>query len=196
MAISLSKNATISLTKENKISKCMVGLGWDQAEATGIKRLFGKPASIDCDAAAELVYEDGKTELIFFGNRESDTGCVKHMGDNLTGEGEGDDEQIYMDLDKMPTKVKKIYIGVNIFNADSRNQSFGTIKNCFIRLVNNSNDTEVCRYDISGNPEYSKYVSMVMGVLVRGSNGGFEFTALGEPSTAKSCQTMFNDYKN
>lgn len=196
MAINLSKSGTISLVKENKINKCMVGLGWDQAKASGIKGLFSKLAAIDCDAAALLVFDKKKPELIYYGNKESRTGCVKHMGDNLTGAGEGDDEQIYIDLDKMPDKVKKIVIGVNIFNAVNRKQSFGIIKNCFIRLVDNDTNREVCRYDISGNEEYAEYISMVMGELVRCEDGSFEFTAIGKPNKAGSCNDMFNEYKN
>lgn len=192
MSISLQKRGTISLKKEDGMRKCMVGLGWDPVKnGFGI---FGGGHAIDCDAAVMLVYNSGKKELISFMKKNSDTGCVKHMGDNLTGEGEGDDEQIFLDLERMPKDVVKIVVGVNIYQARSRRQHFGKIQNCFIRLVNNDNNVEFCRYDISHNAEYDNCTSMIMGVFEREYTGYFKFTAIGEGSQKDTVKNMFDEY--
>lgn len=196
MSISLKKRGTISLKKEDGMRRCMVGLGWDPVKRNGFSGLFGSGHDIDCDAAVMLVKSDGKTELISFLGKVSKTGCVKHMGDNLTGEGEGDDEQIFINLEDMPKDVVKIIIGVNIYQARSRKQHFGLIENCFIRLVNNDNDVEFCRYDISRNSEYDGCTSMIMGVLNREYTGYFQFTAIGEGSMKDNVKNMFDDYIN
>lgn len=196
MSISLQKRGTISLKKEDGMRKCMVGLGWDPVkEGKGIFGIFGGGEhDIDCDAAVMLVYGNGETELISFMKKNSDTGCVRHMGDNLTGEGEGDDEQIFLDLERMPSNIVKIVVGVNIYQARSRHQHFGKIENCFVRLVNNDNNVEFCRYDISRDSSYDGCTSMIMGMFEREYTGYFKFTAIGEPSMADSVKSMFNGY--
>lgn len=196
MSISLQKRGTISLKKEDGMRKCMVGLGWDPVkEKRGGLFSFNKQDDIDCDAAVMLVTKDGEREFIYFGKQNSDTGCVRHMGDNLTGEGEGDDEQIFMDLESMPSSVVRIVVGVNIYRAKSRNQHFGKIENCFIRLVNNDNNVEFCRYDISNNAEYNGCTSMIMGVFDREYTGYFKFTAIGEGSMKDTAKNMFDGYE-
>lgn len=194
MSISLQKRGTISLKKEDGMRKCMVGLGWDPVKE-GFKSFFGGgQPDIDCDAAVMLVSKNGSKELISFMKKHSDNGCVKHMGDNLTGKGDGDDEQIFLDLERMPSDVVKIVVGVNIYQARSRHQHFGKIENCFIRLVNNDNNVEFCRYDISHNAEYDNCTSMIMGVFEREYTGYFKFTAIGEGSTKDSVRNMFDNY--
>ena len=132
MSISLQKGQKVSLSKESKgLSNVLVGLGWDAVEQrSGLFGLF-KAADIDCDATAILL-KDGKfcdkSDVVYFGNLEHKSGTVRHMGDNLTGEGEGDDEQIQIDLSKVPADYDRIVIVVNIYDCIKRKQEFGMIK--------------------------------------------------------------------
>ena len=133
MPVCLQKGQKVDLTKGNpSLTKIMVGLGWDV-------NAFDSGADFDLDAAAFMLGENGKCptekEFIFYGNLEHHTGCVKHMGDNLTGEGEGDDEQILVDLTKVPDNIERIAFTVTIYDAESRRQNFGQVSNSFIRLV-------------------------------------------------------------
>ena len=147
MSISLQKGQKVSLSKENAgLSTVLVGLGWDEVEQ---KRGFlGLKAQqdIDCDASAILLKE-GKLrnngDLVYFGNLVHKSGTIRHMGDNLTGAGEGDDEQILMDLSKIPPEYDRIVIVVNIYDAVRRRQQFGMIRNAFIRLVDGRNNREM-----------------------------------------------------
>ena len=137
MSISLQKGQKISLTKESAgLSKIILGLGWDEVKQK--KGLFSKPAPIDCDASAILL-RNGKLsapkDVIYYGNLKHDSGAIQHMGDNLTGAGDGDDEQIVVDLSKVPADVDRIVLVVNIYMATQRNQHFGLIENAFIRTV-------------------------------------------------------------
>ena len=147
MSVNLQKGQKISLTKgDGGLKKIMVGLGWDEAQptVTGWKALFAaKPADIDCDASAILCGPDGKLVggktndyVVYFGNLRHPSGAIVHQGDNLTGAGEGDDEQIMVDLSLVPASVAKIVFVVNIYDAATRKQHFGLIRNAFIRLVN------------------------------------------------------------
>ena len=123
----------------------MVGLGWDVNQ-------FDSGADFDLDAAAFMLGQNGKCptekEFIFYGNLEHSSGAVKHMGDNLTGEGEGDDEQIQIDLTMVPPNVEKIAFTVTIYDSDVRRQNFGQVSNSFIRIVDDSNGQELIRYDL------------------------------------------------
>ena len=141
MSISLQKGQKVSLTKENAgLSKVIVGLGWDEVQQ---KRGFfaPKPQPIDCDASAFLL-KNGKLtdpkDVVFFNNLRHESGTVQHMGDNLTGAGEGDDEQIMVDLAKIPSEYDRIVLVVTIYQAVQRKQHFGLIQNAFIRLVDAS----------------------------------------------------------
>jgi stress response protein SCP2 len=146
MSISLQKGQKVNLSKEKAgLSTVMVGLGWDEVER---KRGFfaPKPQPIDCDASAILLKNGklaGKQDLIYYGNLSHKSGTVQHMGDNLTGAGEGDDEQIVVNLAKMPSEYDRIVIVVNIYQAYQRRQHFGLIKNAFIRLVDARNNQEI-----------------------------------------------------
>lgn len=190
MSISLKKGQKITLTKDDGASlrRVMVGLGWDEAEQKpigGIRGLFGgKPSPIDCDASAILCGENGKTitrdgleSCVYFGRLSHPSGSVVHQGDNLTGEGDGDDEQIMVDLERVPANVCRIVIVVNIYDAEKRNQHFGMIDNAFIRLVNLSDNTEFCRYDLSEN--YNNMTGMIVGEIVR-EGDKWKFNAIGE----------------
>ena len=182
MSISLQKGQKVSLSKDNSgLSKIIVGLGWDEVKQS--KGLFGfgsGGASIDCDASA-LLLVDGKLrskhDLIFFNNLTHASGSVAHMGDNLTGAGEGDDEQIVIDLNSVPAEYDKIVMVVNIYMAKQRKQHFGLIQNAFIRLVDARNNKEICRYNLT--EDYSGLTSMIFGEVYR-NNGEWKFNAVGQ----------------
>lgn len=174
MPISLSKGQKVDLTKGNPgLKNLMVGLGWDV-------NTFDSGADFDLDAAAFLLNSSGKCptekEFVFYSNLEHPSGAVKHMGDNLTGEGEGDDEQIQIDLTKVPSNVEKIAFTVTIYDADVRRQNFGQVSNAFIRIVDESNNTELIRYDLG--EDFSIETAVVVGELYR-HNGEWKFNAIG-----------------
>lgn len=188
MSVNLQKGQKVDLTKGNAgLTRVMVGLGWDEAERTrgGFLRSLFSPESqedIDCDAIAFLLDGEGKLadrrDIVFFNNLRHPSGSVVHQGDNLTGAGEGDDEQILIDLSTVPAQYQRIVIMVSIYKADERRQHFGKIKNAFIRLVDNSNGQELCIYNLSDN--YDGMTSMVFGELYR-KNDEWKFSAVGQP---------------
>lgn len=160
----------------------IVGLGWDEVKRT--KGLFApKPQSIDCDASAlmlqngKLVYKD---DLVFYNNLRHRTGAVQHMGDNLTGAGEGDDEQIIVELSQVPAEYDKVLIVVTIYQAVQRKQHFGMIQNAFIRLVDGRNNQELCRYNLTDN--YANMTAMIFGEIYR-YNGEWKFNPIGQGTT-------------
>ena len=165
MSVNLQKGQKVDLTKGNAgLRRVMVGLGWDAAEQQG--GLFGgRTQDIDCDAIAFLLNSEGKVEsssdVVFFNNLRHMSGCVLHQGDNLTGEGEGDDEQIMVDLAGLPPKYERIVILVSIYKATDRGQHFGMIRNAFIRLVDADKNKELCIYNLSEN--YSGMTALVFG---------------------------------
>lgn len=187
--VNLTKGQKISLTKESSgLKNVMVGLGWDEAKIQPVKfSLFSrkpKQHNIDCDASAILLDENGKctdnSDVVYFGNLNHKSNTVKHQGDNLTGEGEGDDEQILVDLDNLPSKYSKVVFVVTIYKADARNQNFGMIQNAYIRIVDTSNgNKELCKYSLSNEINYNDKTSMVFGELYR-HNGEWKFNAIGE----------------
>ncbi|MBS1318103.1 MAG: TerD family protein [Lachnospiraceae bacterium] len=180
MSISLKKGQKVSLSKEKQgLSKVIVGLGWDEVKRKG--GFFApKPAPIDCDASALLLKNgrlEGKDDLVFYNHLTHSSGTVRHMGDNLTGAGEGDDEQIVIDLDRVPAEYDKIVIVVTIYQAEQRKQHFGLIENAFIRLVDGRNDQEILKYDLS--EDYSGMTAMIFGEIYR-YNGEWKFGAIGQ----------------
>lgn len=183
MSVSLQKGQKVSLSKEHAgLSNVLVGLGWDEAPRK--KGLFApKPQAIDCDASAILLKNGklcGKEDLVYFGNLRHPSGTVQHMGDNLTGAGEGDDEQILVDLSKVPNEYDRIVIVVNIYEAYERKQHFGMIENAFIRLVDGRNNNEMCKYNLS--EDYSNMTAMIFGEIYR-HNGEWKFSAVGQGTT-------------
>ena len=153
MPVSLQKGQKVSLTKENAgLSNVLIGLGWDEAKRSRGGFFAPKPQAIDCDASA-LLLKGGKlydkSDIIYFGNLQHKTGAVWHMGDNLTGAGEGDDEQIVVDLSRLPAEYDRIVIVVNIYQALQRKQHFGMIENAFIRLVDGKTNREMCKYNLT-----------------------------------------------
>ncbi|MFD7609538.1 TerD family protein [Streptomyces sp. NPDC059828] len=174
MGVSLSKGGNVSLTKAApNLTAVTVGLGWDVRTTTG--------TDFDLDASALLTNAEGKVAIdgnfVFFNNLKSSDGSVEHTGDNLTGEGEGDDEQIKVNLASVPADVAKIVFPVSIYDAESRQQSFGQVRNAFIRVVNQADGQELARYDLS--EDASTETAMVFGELYR--NGAeWKFRAIGQ----------------
>lgn len=174
MPINLSKGQKVDLTKGNPgLKKIMVGLGWDV-------NAFDSGTAFDLDAAAFMVGSNGKCptekEFVFYGNLEHQSGSVKHLGDNLTGEGDGDDEQILIDLAAIPANVEKVAFTVTIYEADARRQNFGQVSNSFIRIVDETTGQELIRYDLG--EDFSIETAVVVGELYR-HNGEWKFNAIG-----------------
>ncbi|OPC81660.1 chemical-damaging agent resistance protein C [Embleya scabrispora] len=174
MAVSLSKGGNVSLTKEAPgLTAVVVGLGWDLRTTTG--------EDFDLDASAIVVNATGKVysdqHFVFFNNMKTPDGTVEHTGDNRTGEGEGDDEQIKVNLAGLPADVDKVVFPVSVYDADNRKQSFGQVRNAFIRVLNAADNVELARYDLS--EDASTETAMLFGELYRAGTD-WKFRALGQ----------------
>lgn len=211
--INLSKIPAIDLSKGGKgLQKVVVGLGWDpvsemetssnETEKKGFfAKLFGSSTGshsssapdIDCDAFA-IGLNDGrilnKDDLIYFGHLQNEDKSIYHTGDNLTGDGDGDDEQIIIDLSRV--KNDSIVIAVNIYQGRSRSQHFGMLQNAFIRIEDMNTGTELCRYTLDS--KYDGYVTVNFGTLVKNGDE-WSFTATGEPSSANSISSFAENYR-
>lgn len=190
MSVNLVKGQKINLSKEfTGLQNVVVGLGWDEAK----KGLFSSRCEIDCDASAIILGKDDKYKgVVYYGDRRAENGCVYHHGDNLTGGGDGDDEQISVDLKNMPNSVEKIVFVVNIYNCISRKQDFGMIKNAFIRLVDGSTGKEICRYNLTEN--YSGKTAMIFAEVYKKDNE-WRFNAAGQGTTDGSISELIRRYK-
>ncbi|MBP1543336.1 MAG: TerD family protein [Oscillospiraceae bacterium] len=181
MSVNLQKGQKVDLTKGNAgLKTVIVGLGWDEAPR-GFS-LFGKREDIDCDASALLISTatgklSGAMDVVYFGNLQHRGGAVRHMGDNLTGAGDGDDEQIIVELTKLGNEYNKIIFCVNIYQAMQRKQHFGMIQNAFIRIVDADTGRELCKYNLSEN--YDGRTAMIFGEMYL-YNGEWKFGAVGE----------------
>ena len=174
MAINLTKGQKVDLTKGNpSLKNIMVGLGWDVNQ-------FDGGADFDLDASAFVLGANGKCiseqDFVFYGNLKHPSGAVVHMGDNLTGEGEGDDEQIEVDLSKIPANIERIAFTVTIYDADKRRQNFGQVSNAYIRIVDESTNAEIIHYDLG--EDFSIETAIVVGELYK-YNGNWKFNAIG-----------------
>ena len=174
MALSLTKGGNLSLTKEAPgMTKVLVGLGWDARSTDGV--------DFDLDASAFLLKADGKvradSDFIFYNQLKSVDGSVEHTGDNRTGEGDGDDEAIKVDLSKVPADIDKIAFTVTIHEAETRRQSFGQVRNAFIRIVNQDSNVEVARYDLA--EDASTETAMIFAELYRHGTE-WKFRAVGQ----------------
>ena len=174
MGISLQKGGNISLTKaEPGLEKIIVGLGWDARSTDG--------AAFDLDASVFMVTAAGKVrsdyDFIFYNNRVSQDGSVEHLGDNLTGVGEGDDEVVRIDLTKIPAEITRLVFAVSIYEAEARRQNFGMVASAFIRILNNATRGEISRYDLS--EDASLETSMIFGEVYR-HNTEWKFKAVGQ----------------
>lgn len=190
MSVSLVKGQKISLSKEVVgLQKITVGLGWDASK----KGIFGARHEIDCDASAIILGEGDKYKgKVYYGDRSAENRCVYHHGDNLTGEGDGDDEQITVDLKNMPNSVRKIVFVVNIYACQSRKQDFGMIKNAFIRLVDEATGKEICRYNLSEN--YTGKTAMIFAEVYKKDNE-WKFNAIGQGTTDCSIGDLERKYR-
>ncbi|AOI72261.1 chemical-damaging agent resistance protein C [Burkholderia ubonensis] len=174
MAVSLSKGGNVSLSKEAPgLSEVLVGLGWDPRVTDGTE--------FDLDASIFVTGDSGKVlsdaGFIFYNNKKSADGSVEHLGDNRSGQGEGDDEQVVVKLTGLAADVKKLVFAVTIHDAESRKQSFGQVSNAYIRVVNKADGKELARYDLS--EDASTETAMIFGELYR-HNDEFKFKAIGQ----------------
>ncbi|MBQ7568080.1 TerD family protein [bacterium] len=174
MPINLSKGQKVDLTKKNPgLKKVLIGLGWDVNESDS-------GADFDLDASAFMLGANGKCpterEFIFYSNLQHQSGAVVHQGDNKTGSGEGDDEQLTVDLTKVPDNIQRIAFTVTIYNAEQRRQNFGQVSNAYIRLVDLVNDEEIIRYDLG--EDFSIETAVVVGELYR-HDKDWKFNAIG-----------------
>ena len=185
MSVSLQKGQKVSLSKENAgLSQVIAGLGWDEVKRAR-KGLFApKPQPIDCDASA-LLLRNGKlvdkADIIYFGNLRHKSGTVQHMGDNLTGAGDGDDEQIVIDLANLPAEYDRIVLVVNIY----------LIENAFIRIVDAKTNQEMCKYNLT--EDYSGMTAMIFGEIYR-HNGEWKFNAIGQGTNDPGLGELVNRY--
>jgi stress response protein SCP2 len=215
MAVSLKKGQGVSLRKsDNDLSMVTIGLGWDIKEDKKgfLKGIFGKKEEeYDLDVVAFLCNSNGKVQnlghmdgnnrvtlvggdVIFFNSMRHSSGCIWLTGDNRTGDGDGDDEQIIVKLNDLPSSFHKIIFVIQIYNGTQRSQSFGNVQNAFIRAVDN-NGKEMLRFDLSGGSTFSQYRSMLFAELVR-EDGGWKFNAVGSPDTSDSFVSWLKQYSN
>lgn len=174
MSVSLSKGGNVNLTKAAPgLTAVTVGLGWDARTTTG--------ADFDLDASALVVGANGRAlsdkHFVFYGNLASPDGSVRHTGDNLTGEGDGDDEQIVVNLADLSAEVDKVVFPVDVYRAHNRGQNFGQVSNAYIRIVNQADNVELARYDLS--EDASSEITMVFGELYR-HDTEWKFRAVGQ----------------
>jgi stress response protein SCP2 len=188
MAVNLTKGQKVDLTKGNSsLKNVIVGLGWDEVEKKSMgffASLMGNTTQdIDCDASAILISSNGKCissqDIVFYNNLTHKSGSIVHQGDNLTGAGDGDDEQIKVSLADVPQNYERIVFVVTIYQAFERKQHFGLIKNAFIRIVDADTNKELCKYNLSDDLNYHNKTAMVFGELYR-HNGEWKFGAIGE----------------
>jgi tellurium resistance protein TerD len=174
MGVSLTKGGNVSLTKAApSLSTLVLGLGWDLRTTTG--------ADFDLDASALVAGTDGKVltngHFVFFNNKRSPDGAVEHSGDNLTGEGEGDDETITVTVTALPPEVDKVTVVASIYDADTRGQTFGQVRNAYVRVIDKSNGEELARYDLT--EDAATETAMVFGELYRNGEE-WKFRAVGQ----------------
>ena len=177
MAISLTKGQNVSLSKTDpSLKNVLVGLGWDARSTDG--------QDFDLDTSVFMATENGKVpsdrHFIFYNQLVSPCGGVEHTGDNLTGDGDGDDESVIVQLDKVESNIKSLFITVTIHDAEARRQNFGQVSNAFVRIVNNDTSEEIVRFDLS--EDYSTETAMVFGEIYR-HNGEWKFRAIGQGYT-------------
>ena len=173
MAVNLKKGGNVSLSKEAPgLASVTIGLGWD------VRNTDGK--DFDLDASIFVCGEDGKVrndqDFVFYGNKTGLGGAIQHMGDNRTGEGDGDDEQVKVDLTKVPAEVKKLVVAVTIHEGAANGQNFGQVQNAFMRIVNQAGEAEIARFDLT--EDYSLETAMIFGEVYR-HNDEWKFKAVG-----------------
>ncbi len=174
MAVSLTKGGNVNLSKEAPgLTKIKLGLGWDVRKTDG--------AGFDLDALAFVVGANGKVrsdgDFVFFNNKKSTDGTVEHTGDNRSGEGDGDDESIVIDLANLPADIEKVIAAVVIFDGETKGQSFGQVERAYVRVINETGGAEIARFDLS--EDASTVTAMIFGEVYR-NNGEWKFKAIGQ----------------
>ena len=202
MGVNLQKGQKVNLKKSDgqALSRIRIGLGWDPVKQEKKGGLFGSifggsAPDIDCDASV-LVCKggrlSGKSDIVYFGNLKHPSGAIVHTGDNLTGDGEGDDEQILVDLTAVPQDYDKLVFVVNIYDCESRKQDFGMIANAFIRICDERTGEEFCRYNLSES--YAGMTAMIFGEIYR-HNGEWKFNAIGQGTKDKGLNELARRYQ-
>ncbi|MEH2202943.1 MAG: TerD family protein [Nostoc sp.] len=199
MGINLQKGQRISLSKEAPgLTKLMCGLGWDLAKRSGggFFGAFNNAPDFDLDASVICLDQNGKItdigNLVYFGNLSHKSGAITHLGDNLTGAGEGDDEQVLVDLARLPKEIVKLVFTVNIYDCITRKQEFAQVKNAFVRLVNTSNNQELAKYHLSGS-EYKGMTGMVMAEIYN-HNNEWKLAAIGNGINVNGLEGLVKVY--
>ena len=201
MGVNLQKGQKVNLKKSDgqALSRIRIGLGWDPVEQKKgglFGSIFGGSApDIDCDASVIVCKGgrlSGKGDVVYFGNLKHSSGAIVHTGDNLTGEGDGDDEQILVDLTAVPQDYDKLVFVVNIYDCESRKQDFGMIANAFIRICDERTGEEFCRYNLSES--YAGMTAMIFGEIYR-YNGEWKFNAIGQGTKDKGLNELARRYQ-
>lgn len=202
MGINLTKGQNIDLSKNedgssNNLSEMTIGMGWDVRKKGGLFGIGGSSDNYDLDASAVLLEAGSKLtsfdDVVSFSNKKHKSGKIWSNGDNLTGDGDGDDEQITVQLDQIPAKYERIVFFATIYQGKTRNQEFSMIENAFIRAVDKSGK-EICKYQISGDGTLKNKHSFIFGEAYR-HNGIWKFRALGEGKDTDSITTIAESYK-
>ena len=193
MAISLAKGQKISLTKESTgLRNVKIGLGWDAVK----KGFFSRKKDIDCDASVIMLGADGKLksneDIVYYGNLCHKSGSIKSQGDNRTGAGEGDDEQILRVLDSVPEEYEKLEFVVTIYEAKERQQNFGLINNAYIRVIDADKNIEICRFALTD--DYRGMTAMIFGEMYR-HNNEWKFNAIGQGTWDGSISEMAKRFR-
>lgn len=198
MAISLKKGQRISLSKEAPgLTQIICGLGWDVVEKSGgFFGAFGGGQDFDLDASVLCLDSNNKVtdikDIVYFGNLKHQSDSIIHLGDNLTGAGEGDDEAIIVDLPKIPTRITRLVFVVNIYNCTKRKQDFSQVTNAFVRLVDRSNNKELARYELSGS-NYQGMTGMTLAEIYR-HNNEWKMAALGNGLKVEGLKDIAANY--
>lgn len=210
MGISLKKGQGVSLKKEgSSLPQITIGLGWDVVKPKGLlNKMFGKSEDYDLDAICFMLGEDGLVknlgevadgrwtlrggDVVFFNSKKHTSGAVELTGDNRTGDGDGDDEQIIVQLNKLPASYHRLVFVVSIYDGIKKGQNFGGVENAFIRAVDH-NGKELARYDISGNSSFAQYHSITFAEVVRES-GNWHFKAIGTPHQSDRFADILKSY--
>ncbi len=199
MTLNLKKGESISLQKEvPNLTRIMFGLGWDINQSDGLFGIFNPTENFDLDSSVLCLDTNNKIkhnyDLIYYQNLAHPSGGITHLGDNLTGEGEGDDEQIIVDLVNLPASIAKLVFAVTIYKCKEREQDFGQVNNAFVRLVNLANHQEIVRYNLSGE-EYLGDTAMILAEIYR-DNSDWKMAAIGKGIKAKSIEELIDNHSN
>lgn len=193
MSVNLKKGEKVNLTKENPgLTQVIIGLGWDEKEQK--TSLFSRAKPFDCDASIIALSDkklQSQKDIVYFGNLSHHSGAIVHLGDNLTGQGQGDDEQIIVDFSKLPDNIDSLITVVNIYKSIERKQHFGNIKNAFIRIIDPTSNNELCRYNLT--EDYSNLTALIFGELYKKDNE-WKFNAIGQGTVDPDLNTLIKRY--